>query len=153
MSRSSLITRPFLRRRRRQHSAAASFRMVVPLGIGQAPAASERLVELHVREEPVAPDLGQYVLRRVELLLGLEHLEIAGESLPIPVHGILGGLLERLHRRSCPVSASLSLPSRVRASETSRSAVSTACSYWSFACSHCATDAREVPRVRPALRS
>src|SRR5712664_299356 len=131
-----------VRRRVFRHSAAASFRLVVPLGIGQAPAAPERLVELDVREEAVAPDLGQRVLRRVELLLGLEHLEIAGEPMPIPIRRVPDGLLERLHRSLLSRLGLGDLPSRVRASDTSRSAVSTACSYWSFACSHCALETR-----------
>src|SRR5258708_32630543 len=52
-----------LRRRVFRHSAAASFRLGVPLGIGQAPAAPGRLSELAVREQPAAPDLGHRVLR------------------------------------------------------------------------------------------
>jgi hypothetical protein len=39
------------------------------------------------------------------------------------------GFLQAFTAPPCPVSASLNLPSAVRASETSRSAVSTACWY------------------------
>src|SRR5438445_8388435 len=81
------VRRP-VRTRVFRHSIAASLRLVLPLVIGQAPPAPERLVEPDVREEPVAPDLGQRVLRWIELLLGLEHLEIAGEPVPVPVRGV-----------------------------------------------------------------
>src|SRR5213593_1064536 len=39
----------------------------------------EGLVELDAGEEPIAPDLGQRALRREQLLLGLEHLVVAGQ--------------------------------------------------------------------------
>src|SRR2546422_304811 len=60
-------------------SIAGPFRRTVPLRIRQAPAAPERLVELDIGEEPIAPDLRQRPLRRVKLLLGLEHLEVVCE--------------------------------------------------------------------------
>src|SRR6266436_4534441 len=59
------VRRP-VRTRVFRHSTAASLRLVLPLGIGQAPPAPERLVDPDVREEPVTTALGQRVLCRVE---------------------------------------------------------------------------------------
>src|SRR5206468_1947982 len=61
-----------------------SFRLALtgPLRIRQVPAAPERLVELHVGDQTVAANLRERGLRRVELLQGLEHLEVVGQPLP-----------------------------------------------------------------------
>ena len=48
-------------------------------------------------EKPIAADLRQHVLRRVELLLGLEHLEIVGEPLAIAIRRMVDGFPQRLH--------------------------------------------------------
>src|SRR6266851_5739333 len=50
--------------------------LVLPLRAGQAPAAPQRLVEANMGEETVASDLREGVLGGVELLLGLEYLEV-----------------------------------------------------------------------------
>ena len=53
-------------------------------------------------EQPVAADLRQRVLRRVELLLRLEHLEVAREAEAVSIRGVLDGLLQRLHGPALP---------------------------------------------------
>src|SRR5215813_469042 len=70
------------------------------LGILQVPAATERLVELHVGKEPIEPDLRLRVLGWEEPLQGLEDFEVAGEAIEIAIVGNLHGLLERLHAAS-----------------------------------------------------
>src|SRR5438094_3156671 len=74
----------------------------LPLSIGQAPPAPQRSVEADVGQQPVAADLRQRVLRRVELLLRLEHLEVAREAEAVSIRGVLDGLLQRLHGAVLP---------------------------------------------------
>src|SRR5216683_6569279 len=83
-------------------SIAGPFRRTVPLRIRQAPAAPERLVELDEGEEPIAPELRQRPLRREELLLGLEHLEVVCEPVAVAIRRMPDGLLQRLHRPVLP---------------------------------------------------
>src|SRR2546426_7686983 len=73
--------------------------LVLPLSVGQAPATAECLVQANMGEETVAANLRRRVLRRVELLLGFEHLEVIGQPLAIAIRRMLDGLLERLHGR------------------------------------------------------
>src|SRR5438445_3671168 len=75
----------------------ASLLLIRPLSVGQAPAAPERLVEPDMGEKAIAADLRQRVLRRVELLLGLEHLEVVGEPLAIAIRRMLDGFPQSLH--------------------------------------------------------
>src|SRR4029450_1824102 len=90
--------------RRQMGSTAVSFRRLLSrnfvlsgsLCIGQLPAAAEGLVERDVRGEPVAPDLRERLLGREELLLGLEHLVVAGEPEAIAIGGQRDRLLQRL---------------------------------------------------------
>ena len=125
-----------------------------PLRVAEVPAATERLVELDVGDAGDWRGSGRACSAPDRAVAGLR---APRSSWPSP-----GGIDPSRARRPprapltavvCPVSASLSLPSAVRASETSRSAPRTACSYWSRACSHCAMDARYCPVVRPALKS
>src|SRR5712691_1739431 len=67
-------------------SSARLLLLLRPLRVGQAPAAAERLVEPDVSEKPVAANLRERALGRVELLLGLEHLEVIGEPVAIAIH-------------------------------------------------------------------
>src|SRR3989442_9346079 len=76
--------------------------LVLPLSVGQAPAASERLVEPDISEKPIAADLRQRVLRPPALLLGLEHLAAVGEPLAIATPPMLDGFLPSLHRPPLP---------------------------------------------------
>src|SRR3989475_11520999 len=73
--------------------------LVLPLSVGQAPATAECLVQANMGEETVAANLRERVLRRVELLLGFEHLEVIGQPLAIAIRRMLDGLLERLDGR------------------------------------------------------
>src|SRR5439155_151338 len=98
-------------------SSGPRFTLICPLGVRQAPAATERLVELHVREETVAANLRERLLRRVELLLGLEHLEVAGEPVAVPIRRVPDGLLQRLH---CPVLPRLGLAQLAQRGESIR---------------------------------
>src|ERR1700675_1342428 len=56
-----------------------------PLDIGQVPPAAEGLVELDIGGQPIAADLRERRLRRIELLLGLEHLVVAGQALAVSI--------------------------------------------------------------------
>src|SRR5207244_4004771 len=73
--------------------------LVPPLSVGQAPATAERLVQANMGKETVAANLRERVLRRVELLLGFEHLEVIGQPLAIAIRRMLDGLREGLHSR------------------------------------------------------
>src|SRR5262249_42226691 len=66
--------------------------------VGEVPAAAERLVELHVGEEPVQARGRLGLLDGIELLLGVENLEIAGKSVQVPIERDANGLLERARR-------------------------------------------------------
>src|SRR5262249_13555626 len=62
-----------------------------------APAAAERGVQLHYRQQLVALGLRQLVLCGEELLLRLEYLEVGCEAAGVADGGELRRLLERLH--------------------------------------------------------
>src|SRR2546422_3146893 len=76
--------------------------LVLPLSVGQTPAASKGLVEAHMAEEPVTPNLREHALGRVELLLRLEHLEVVGQPLTIAIRRAVDGVPKRLHRPVLP---------------------------------------------------
>src|SRR5262245_44320826 len=69
-------------------------RLARRLRILDVPAAAEGLVELDVRDQAVQANLGLGVLRGVELLLRVEHLEVAGEPVLIPKLRQLDGFLQ-----------------------------------------------------------
>src|SRR4029453_2784702 len=69
-----------------------------PLSLAQTPASPKPLVAANMAEEAVTTNLRECALGRVELLLGLEHLEIIGQSLAIAVRRAIDGVRERLHR-------------------------------------------------------
>src|SRR5262249_11701741 len=71
-----------------------------PLRVGQAPPAAESLVELDIGGEPIAADLRERRLRRIELLLGLQHLVVAGQALAGPARPLQDGVLETSHGRA-----------------------------------------------------
>ena len=80
-------------------SAAAALR-TRPLRIAQVPAATERLVELGVSYETIGANLGERVLRRIELLLSFEHLLVAGQALAVSIRRVHNGILEASHGRA-----------------------------------------------------
>ena len=48
-------------------------------------------------EEPVAANLREYALGRVELLLRLEHLEVVGQPLTLAIRRAVDGVRKRFH--------------------------------------------------------
>src|SRR5207244_3061291 len=76
--------------------------LLLPLSVGQTPAASQGLVEADMAEEPVAANLREYALGRVELLLRLEHFKVVGQPLTITIRGAVDGVRKRLHRPVLP---------------------------------------------------
>src|SRR4030095_14032540 len=61
----------------------------VPLRVGEAPAAPEDLVELDIRRQSVAADLGQVGFGRKEQLRGFQYLVITRQPAPIAAIGDL----------------------------------------------------------------
>src|SRR2546430_12868274 len=86
-------------------SATPSRARAVPLltcGPGRLrrlPAAAERLVEVHDRNELIALGLCEGVLCRIEQLQGVQHLDVIREARLVPGERQPHGLLERDHLR------------------------------------------------------
>src|SRR5258706_8597130 len=93
---SSLIV-PSNRRAQVVRQSAVTCRMSVMRSIvlRRRPAAADRLVEIHHRDELIALGLREGVLRRVEPLLRVQHLEVVRESRLIPGERQLHGFVER----------------------------------------------------------
>src|SRR5205085_10371387 len=66
-----------------------------PLLVGQLPAAAERLVEADHRGELRLLGLGELGFGRIELLLRLQHLEVARPAAAIAFGGEVDGTAER----------------------------------------------------------
>src|SRR5256885_15528302 len=74
----------------------------LPPIVGQTPTPSQDLIEADTAEEPVAANLREDTLGRVELLLRLEYLEVVGQPLTIAIHRAVDGVRKRLHRPVLP---------------------------------------------------
>src|SRR4030095_424880 len=83
-----------------------------PLSLAQTPASPKRLVEANMADEAVTTNLRECALGRVELLLGLEHLEVTCEPLAIAVRRAVDGIRERLHRTVLPCFGLVQLAQR-----------------------------------------
>src|SRR5215472_2691269 len=68
----------------------------VPLVILKVPAATERLVETHDRDELIPLGLSQSILGGEQRLLRIEHLEVARAASGVALHGEVHGLTIRL---------------------------------------------------------
>src|SRR5262249_35865554 len=68
-----------------------------PLPVPHVPPPAQRLVELHQGRQPVVARLRQEDLRREELLLGLEHLQVGGEAGHVALVGDFESVLEGPH--------------------------------------------------------
>src|SRR5438034_11010895 len=70
-----------------------------PGRLRRLPAAAERLVEVHDRNELIALGLCEGVLCRIEQLQGVQHLDVIREARLVPGERQPHGLLERDHLR------------------------------------------------------
>src|SRR6516164_5337433 len=68
-----------------------------PLIVLQVPAAAERLVETHYRDELIPLGLSQRVFGGEQRLLRIEHLEVARATSRVALHGEVDRLTVRLH--------------------------------------------------------
>src|SRR5947208_15368119 len=70
-----------------------------PGRLRRLPAAAERLVEAHDRDELIALGLCEGVLCRIEQLQGVQHLDVIREARLVPGEREPHGFLERDHLR------------------------------------------------------